>query len=118
MERALTYDLTNYVTGGVTEAVIGSSNATDCAMRKERNFELDVHILREAPQPPGHLPRDPRPELGQLNSKLHSLLRAMTTEVNNAATVSAKATSLLRAELSRRLPRPPAGAQAAAGGIV
>jgi hypothetical protein len=105
LDRDLTYDSLNYVTGYVTEAIIGSSNATDFAMRREGNFELDVHITRNVPQPQSYLPLDSAPELGALNGKLCSLLRAMTAEVNNPATTSAKATAALRAELQRRLPR-------------
>lgn len=100
MNQALTYDDKAFVFGAVTEAIIGSTNATHFAMGHEGNFELDVHVQRNLPKPQGQPPLDSRPELGQLNSKIHSLLKHAIAEVNDPATISAMGTNALRTELA------------------
>lgn len=94
-EKGFSYDSTLPVAGVVREAIIGSSNATSRGMgisnsswNNIRNFELDVHVLRGSTL-----------ELGDLGSKVHSILQKAIELVNTPGSTSHIATSQLRALL-------------------
>lgn len=94
-EAAFSYDSLIPVAGSVREAIIGSSNATHRAMgisssprNRIRNFELDVHVLRES-----------KKELGDLSSKIHSILEKAIVLANTDGSLSQLATKQLRALL-------------------
>lgn len=91
-EQAFSYDPNDSVVGQVREAIIGSSNATYRALGKFalpappiRNFEMDVHILRNSTL-----------ELGDLSSKIHTILSTAIECVNTPNSHSNICTSLLR----------------------